>query len=120
MSADEDVARRTADAVARRSYGKLIAFLAARTRDVAGAEDALSEAFASALSVWPVNGCPSNPEAWLLTVARRKMIDDVRKRRSALAGTEQLEVLAAGLSEAAEAFQMAGDRSRSMKVQLSF
>ena len=103
MSADEDVARRTADAVARRSYGKLIAFLAARTRDVAGAEDALSEAFASALSVWPVNGCPSNPEAWLLTVARRKMIDDVRKRRSALAGTEQLEVLAAGLSEAAEA-----------------
>ena len=35
----------TADAVARRSYGKLVAFLAARTRDVAAAEDALSEAF---------------------------------------------------------------------------
>src|SRR5687768_6124049 len=58
-----------AEAVARRSYGKLIAFLAARTRDVAGAEDALSEAFASALADWRVNGCPANPEAWLLTAA---------------------------------------------------
>ena len=46
-------ARLTADAVARRSYGKLVAFLAARTRDVAAAEDALSEAFASALDDWP-------------------------------------------------------------------
>src|SRR5712664_1692799 len=62
-------AHSTADAVARRSYGKLVAFLAARTRDVAAAEDALSEAFASALADWPLNGCPSNPEAWLLTVA---------------------------------------------------
>ncbi|MGA7636361.1 MAG: hypothetical protein WCB00_05495, partial [Candidatus Acidiferrales bacterium] len=42
-------ARSTAEAVARRSYGKLVAFLAARTRDVTTAEDALSEAFASAL-----------------------------------------------------------------------
>jgi len=51
-------ARDTAEAVARRSYGKLVAFLAARTRDVPAAEDALSEAFASALADWPVNGCP--------------------------------------------------------------
>ena len=56
-------ARSTADAVARRSYGKLVAFLAARTQDVAAAEDALSEAFAAALNDWPVKGCPSNPEA---------------------------------------------------------
>src|SRR5262245_40139734 len=68
-----DEARRTADAVARRSYGKLVAFLAARTRDVAAAEDALAEAFASALVDWPANGCPQNPEGWLLTVARRKL-----------------------------------------------
>src|SRR3984957_19545462 len=70
----------TADAVARRSYGKLIAFLAARTRDVSAAEDALSEAFAAALEDWPRNGCPSNPEAWLLTVARRKAIDGARRQ----------------------------------------
>ena len=74
----------TADAVARRSYGKLVAYLAARARDVAAAEDALSEAFASALADWPVNGCPANPEAWLLTVARRKMIDPF----AAVSGTE--------------------------------
>ena len=74
-------ARSTADAVARRSYGKLVAFLVSRTRDVAAAEDALSEAFASALTDWPLHGCPSNPEGWLLTVARRKTIDAARRRR---------------------------------------
>jgi predicted RNA polymerase sigma factor len=91
----------TADAVARRSYGKLVAFLAARTRDVAAAEDALSEAFASALADWPLNGCPSNPEAWLLTVARRKTIDVVRRRRSGEIAAEQLQVMAEGLDAAA-------------------
>jgi predicted RNA polymerase sigma factor len=96
-------ARSTADAVARRSYGKLVAFVAARTRDVAAAEDALSEAFASALADWPVKGCPSNPEAWLLTVARRKMIDAARRRRSGEAATAQLQVLAKGLDAAAAA-----------------
>lgn len=70
-----------AEAVARRSYGKLVAYLAARTRDVAGAEDALSEAFAAALAAWPRSGCPENPEAWLLTVARRKVIDAARRER---------------------------------------
>jgi len=49
----DEQARDAADAVARRSYGKLVAFLAARTRDVAQAEDALSEAFAAALADWP-------------------------------------------------------------------
>src|SRR6266704_4255784 len=91
----------TADAVARRSYGKLVAFLAARTRDVAAAEDALSEAFAAALTDWPVKGCPANPEAWLLTVARRKTIDMHRgRRRDEIAG-EELRVLALGLEAAA-------------------
>jgi predicted RNA polymerase sigma factor len=90
-------ARSTAEAVARRSYGKLVAFLAAPTRDVAGAEDALSEAFASALAEWPVHGCPTNPEAWLLTVARRRMIDVSRRRRSGDAATEQILVLTDGL-----------------------
>lgn len=87
-------ARETAQAVARRSYGKLIAFLAARTRDVAGAEDALSEAFAAALAGWPGHGVPDNPEAWLLTVARRKMIDAARLRRSGEGIAEQLELMA--------------------------
>lgn len=75
----ESLAQVAADAVARRSYGKLVAFLAARTGDVAAAEDALSEAFAAALETWPQQGCPANPEAWLLTVARRKSIDGLRR-----------------------------------------
>lgn len=96
-----DDARKTADAVARRCYGKLVAFLAARTRDVAAAEDALSEAFASALADWPTNGCPANPEGWLLTVARRKVIDMHRGRRRHEFAAEQLRVLAEGLDAAA-------------------
>ena len=94
---DAEESRNTAGAVARRSYGKLVAFLAAPTRDVAAAEDALSEAFASALADWPRNGCPANPEAWLLTVARRKMIDALRRRSTAEAATGQLHLLAEGL-----------------------
>src|SRR5271170_2506192 len=94
-------ARSTADMVARRSYGKLVAFLAVRTRDVAAAEDALSEAFAKALTDWPRNGCPANPEAWLLTVARRKAVDMHRGQRRHEVATEQLQVMAEGLSAAA-------------------
>ncbi|WP_266159382.1 RNA polymerase sigma factor [Dyella silvatica] len=96
-------ARRTADAVARRSYGKLVAFLAARTRDVAAAEDALSEAFAAALAVWPLQRCPANPEAWLLTVARRKLIDAARRRQSGDMAAAQLQLLAEGLQWVAQA-----------------
>jgi RNA polymerase sigma-70 factor, ECF subfamily len=94
-------ARITADAVARRSYGKLVAFLAARTRDVAAAEDALSEAFAAALSDWPQKGCPTNPEAWLLTVARRKFLDVARGRRRGEAAGDELQHMAEGLEAAA-------------------
>src|SRR5260370_8527790 len=92
-----DHARNTADAVARRSYGKLVAFLAARTRDVAAAEDALSEAFAAALADWPRKGCPENPEGWLLTVARRKVIDMYRGRRRDEIAAEQLKIMVEGL-----------------------
>lgn len=88
----------TADAVARRSYGKLVAFLVARTHDVAAAEDALSEAFAAALANWPVSGCPQNPEAWLLTAARRKMIDAMRRRRRDETASEQLQIMAESLA----------------------
>lgn len=71
-----------------------MAFLAARTRDVAGAEDALAEAFATALAKWPERGVPDNPEAWLLTVARRKMIDAHRERSLDEGAAEHLALLA--------------------------
>ena len=69
------------EAVARDSYGRLIAYLASRAGDVAGAEDALSDAFAAALERWPTDGVPQKPEAWLLRVARNRMIDVMRCRQ---------------------------------------
>jgi len=82
-----------AQAVARRSYGKLVAFVAARTRDLAAAEDALSAAFEAALRDWPVHGVPASPEAWLLTAARRQAIDAARRRRTRDAAVPDLLLL---------------------------
>jgi RNA polymerase sigma-70 factor, ECF subfamily len=103
MADAANAARDTAEAVARRSYGKLVALLAARTRDVAGAEDALADAFASALVDWPANGVPRNPEAWILTAARRKWIDAGRRRRTGEGAADHLKLVAEELAEAAGA-----------------
>jgi RNA polymerase sigma-70 factor, ECF subfamily len=94
-----EAARATAEAVARRSYGKLVAFLAARTGDVEAAEDALSEAFAAALTDWDAGGIPDNPEGWLVTVARRRAIDATRRRRSGEAAIPHLQLMAEEPSE---------------------
>jgi RNA polymerase sigma-70 factor (ECF subfamily) len=96
-------ARETAEDVARRSYGKLIAYLAARTRDVAAAEDALSDAFAAALGDWPAHGIPDRPEAWLVAVARRRLIDAARRRRSGEDAAPHLQLIADELAELAAA-----------------
>ena len=72
---------RAIEVVARESYGRLIAYLSARTRDVAAAEDALSEALLAALTTWAQDGVPQQPEAWLLTTARRRLIDRARYAR---------------------------------------
>jgi RNA polymerase sigma-70 factor (ECF subfamily) len=91
---DSAPAQAAASAVARHSYGKLLAYLAADMRDVSAAEDALAEAFAAALAHWPIHGCPDNPESWLMTVARRKGIDGARHRRSGDAVAMQLQSIA--------------------------
>ncbi|HEX4766934.1 MAG TPA: DUF6596 domain-containing protein [Lichenihabitans sp.] len=72
---------RAADGVARDRYGKLIAILAAETRDLSAAEDALSDAFTGALVRWHKEGVPRSPEAWLLSVARRRLVDRIRHAR---------------------------------------
>ena len=81
----------TAEAVARESYGRLVAYLSARSRDVAGAEDALGDAFRLALETWPEYGVPARPEAWLLTVARRQMIDRARHGASESRGSRRAQ-----------------------------
>ena len=105
-----DEAAKAAERVARESYGRLVAFLAARTRDVAGAEDALSEAFAAALRMWPADGVPDNPDAWLLTVARRRQTDSIRRRQTRNAGEEHLTLMADELEAAAAAGEIIPDR----------
>lgn len=79
-----------AERVARESYGRLLALLAARTRDVAAAEDALSEAFAAALTAWPRAGAPDNPEAWLFAAAKRKLIDAARRAQTIRKSEQQI------------------------------
>lgn len=86
---------------ARESYGRLLAFLVARSRDVAASEDALADAFHAALEKWPATGVPENPEAWLLVAARRKLIDVARHTHvhvdsmpKLLAATEQAQHMA--------------------------
>ena len=70
-----DEAHRAAELAARSSYGRLVAYLARRWRDVAAAEDALGDAFVAALAAWPRDGVPDRPEAWLLAAARRRLLD---------------------------------------------
>jgi RNA polymerase sigma-70 factor (ECF subfamily) len=106
---DED-ARAAAARVARESYGKLVAYLAAASRDVPGAEDALADAFTSALAVWPDQGVPSNPEGWLAKAARRRLIDAARRRRTADQASEALELIGDELKEAADSGQAIPDR----------
>lgn len=77
-----DPASVMAEEVARRSYARLVALLASRSRDVAAAEDALADAFAAALADWPRNGPPENPEAWLMTTAKRRLTDVARRRKT--------------------------------------
>jgi RNA polymerase sigma-70 factor (ECF subfamily) len=79
--------------VARESYGRLVAYLSSQTRDVASAEDALSNALVAALKTWPRDGVPQNPEGWLLTSARHSFIDLVRHQRVAEASESTLLLL---------------------------
>ncbi len=94
--------RTTIDQVVRASYGRLVAFLAARSRDVAAAEDALAEAFQAALVTWPRTGVPEKPEAWLLVTARRRLIDAARHARVHAAATPSLLAAAAEAQEMTE------------------
>lgn len=92
--------QRTIEAVARESYGRLVAYLCAHTRDVAGAEDALSEALLAALTAWPRDGVPEKPEAWLFTTARRRLIDRARHEQVRAASALTLQLITEESDEA--------------------
>jgi len=98
-----DAARAAAERAARESYGRLLSILSARTRDIALAEDALADAFESALAHWPREGVPDNPAAWLLTAARRKTLDAWRHDEVREAAAQTLRLITDELAESAEA-----------------
>lgn len=91
---EDQVARRSVEVAARASRSRLLAFLAARTRDLAAAEDALADAFHAALETWPRSGVPDKPEAWLLTVARNRLVDTARHAQVQSAATAELLMIA--------------------------
>ena len=97
---EEEKVHRTVERVARESYGRLVAYLSVHTQDLAGAEDALSEALLKALTTWPRDGVPQNPEAWLLTTARHSLIDFIRHQRVVLASEPELLLLTQNSAEA--------------------
>src|SRR5262252_4507676 len=86
-------ARQAADTAARVSYGRLLAYLSARSHDVAAAEDALGDALRAALETWPLDGVPEKPEAWLLTAARRRLTDNRRREQVRSGANETLRLI---------------------------
>jgi RNA polymerase sigma-70 factor (ECF subfamily) len=111
-----DDAHDAVERVARESYGRLIAYLAARTGDVAGAEDALSDAFTAALRTWPRDGVPANPAAWLLTTARHKIVDRVRHERIHAQAAPTLRLLVREAEEMSPASVFPDDRLKLLFV----
>ena len=81
------------DRVMRSDRGRLLASLVAGLRDLSLAEEVLQEASISALSHWGRSGLPSSPQAWLLTVARRKALDRFRGSKNDARKAEDLALL---------------------------
>ena len=75
----ESSTHRVLSAVWRMESARIIAGLARMTGDVGVAEDLAQDAFVSALETWPDSGVPDNPGAWLMTTAKRRAIDLLRR-----------------------------------------
>jgi predicted RNA polymerase sigma factor len=105
-----------ANRAARESFGRLAALLAARTGDIALAEDVLSEAFVAALETWPETGVPANPEGWLLVTARRRASDAWKRLKVRLAAMPDLLQAAERETEHAGEFRFPDERLRLMFV----
>lgn len=109
-------ADRTVEGVARTEYGRLRAFLTSRFGDVDDAEDALGEALLAALTSWPKDGVPNKPSAWLLSVARHRLLDGARRRGVRDEHAEALRELSAEPASSATVGETFPDR----RVELLF
>jgi predicted RNA polymerase sigma factor len=93
MTGLDSAASHAAERVARLSYGRLLAYLVRRSRDVASAEDALADALGAAVETWTRTGEPRNPEGWLLAAARRRLVDAARHDRVVGASADALRLI---------------------------
>jgi RNA polymerase sigma-70 factor, ECF subfamily len=89
---NERRAARSVEAVFREDQSRLLALLAARFGDFDLAEEVTSDAVEAALVRWPVDGVPDKPLAWLLTTARRKALDRIRRDRTYVKRLAMLQV----------------------------
>src|SRR5262249_27732567 len=80
MADVSDDAHRAIEAIFRIESARLIAGLVRVTRDVGLAEELAQDALLTALERWPEAGIPENPGAWLMTTAKHRAIDEVRRR----------------------------------------
>ena len=112
----DKLAHRAVEAAARQSYGRLVALLAARTRDLAGAEDALADALLAALNTWARDGIPANPQAWLFTAARNRLLDHARHLEVRGQSERTLEILADELHEALDPDALPDERLKLLFV----
>jgi RNA polymerase sigma-70 factor (ECF subfamily) len=78
------------DRVYREEWPRAVAVLARVLGDLALAEDAVQDAFAAAVERWPRDGLPSSPGAWIVTTARNRAIDRIRRERTLARKTELL------------------------------
>jgi RNA polymerase sigma-70 factor (ECF subfamily) len=111
-----DDARRVIELVARESYGRLVAYLSARTHDVAASEDALADAFMAALRTWPRDGVPGKPEAWLLTTARHRLIDRARHEQMRVEAGQTVRLLVREAEEMSESTVFPDERLKLLFV----
>src|SRR5678815_127789 len=115
-----DAAHEAVDRLFREEQGRAVATLIRVTGDFDLAEEAVQDAFISALETWPSRGVPSNPGAWITTTARNRAIDRLRRRRRLVEKTELLarettleaELRAIGSDPTDAAMPIADDRLR--------
>src|SRR6478752_5481150 len=97
--------------VFRAEYGRAVAVLVRVFGDIDVAEDAVQEAFAVAVERWPVEGLPASPAGWIITTARRRAIDRLRRESSRADRHAQAALLHAA-DEPAEEGPVRDDRLR--------
>ncbi|MCY7395501.1 MAG: RNA polymerase subunit sigma-24, partial [Nocardioides sp.] len=105
-------------AVTHDQWGRLLALLVAQYRRLDLAEDGLGDAFEATVRRWPVDGVPDNPAAWLLTAARRRVLDRLRAEAVAVRTLPLLAVEADLTEEAQRTMAGTGDRVLDERLRL--